>query len=111
MDWILFSHQNDEPIDIQIKKAVEPCLILSGNLSSFDHVYIAGEGMVVVRLCNMGLATALVLLVGSYYIFNMEYPSWAKNVFLFIETMLMVNCNESKKRIAINKFLKELSSI
>lgn len=84
---------------------------MSGSLSCLDPIYIAAEGMVVCRLCNVGLATALALLVGSYYIFNMEYPSWSRNVFLFVETMLMDNCKESKKRVAINKFLKELSSI
>ena len=43
--------------------------------------------MIVCRLCNMGLATALSLLVGSYYIFNMEYLSWSRNIFFYIETV------------------------
>ena len=39
------------------------------------------RGMIVCRLCNMGLTTALSLLVSSYYIFNIEYPFWSRNIF------------------------------
>ena len=38
-------YQNDEPIDVEIAKTVEPRLAMSGNLSSLDPIYIAAEGI------------------------------------------------------------------
>lgn len=79
-----------------------------GSLSSIDPMYVAAEGVVLLRLCNMSLSKALAVLVGAYYVLNMEYPAWARNFFIFLEAILLNNTQEAKKRVAINKFFKEL---
>lgn len=68
-----------------------PTIVTSGKLSNLEPVYIAAKG------------TALSLLVACYYIFNIEYPSWSKN-YLFLETILMDNCTDSRKRVTVTNF-------
>ena len=100
--YFLFLCQNDEPIDTEIKNFVEPQLITLGKLSCLDPVYIgaeAGDGCMVTTTW-----TSLILLVGSYYMF-MEYPSWSKNFFLPVETVLMDICKERKKGMAIENWM------
>lgn len=67
------------------------------------------EGVIIAKLNNVGLATALSLLVGIYYIFNMQYPPSGKNFFLFLEAILMNNTVEARKRVSVNKLLKDLA--
>ena len=52
------------------------------------------------------MANALGLLVSCFYVFNIEYPAFSKN--LFLEAAMMQRTKEAKKRVAINKFLQEL---
>ena len=51
----------------------------------------------------------LILLIGTFYIFNVEYPVKARNIFMFLEAMLLDNSTEAKKSVVIQKFLKELN--
>ena len=53
----------------------------------WPNLYYCRRGMIVCRLCNMGLTTALSLLVSSYYIFNIEYPFWSRNIFWLVELL------------------------
>ena len=52
---------------------------------------------------------SIALLLGCYYIFNMKYPSTYKTFFIFLEAIMLDNGSKAKKRVAINKILKELS--
>ena len=50
---------------------------------------------------------ALGLLLSVYYVFGFDYPAKASNVYFFCE-MLIGIAQDSKKRIAINKFISAL---
>ena len=54
------------------------------------------------------MADALALLVGSYYIFNVEYPNSSRNVFIFLEMAMLEKGGDIRKRVTLNKFLQEL---
>lgn len=58
----------------------------SGELSNIDPLYIAAEGKAITKLSgtSVGLPMALVLLMAVFYIFNIEYPAKAKNIYIYI---------------------------
>ena len=82
----------------------------AGELDEINPLYIVAEGKVVAALSGncMGLPMALIFLIGTYYIFNIEYPAKAKNLFSFLEAVLLENSSETRKRVVVQKFLKEL---
>jgi hypothetical protein len=49
---------------------------------------------------------AMVLLVGTFYILNMEYTPGIWNVYAFLEATLLSRPQEARKRISVQKFLK-----
>ena len=74
-----------------------------------DLVYIAAEAVDgCLTTIQHGLHCFCWLVATCNYIFNMEYPSWSRNFFLFVETVLMDICKELKKRMFIDNFSKEL---
>ena len=101
--------QDDEPIDAEIEKSVAPRIVCVGRLANLNPVYIVAEGMIVCQLCNLSMGMSIALLLGCYYIFNMKYPSTSKNVFIFLEAIMLDNGSKAKKIVAINTFFKEFS--
>ena len=57
--------------------------------------------------CLHGLSVGLVLLIGIFYVFNVEYPAKAKGVFIFLKALLLENDTEAKKRVTVQKTMKE----
>ena len=49
---------------------------------------------------------ALALLIGLFYILNIEYPSGTRNAYAFLEAQLF-DKSEAQKRISVQKLLKE----
>ena len=105
---IFYSFQPEEDIDDEIRKTTAPRLIGSGGLATIKPLYLVAEGVIIAKLNNVCLATALSILVGVYYIFK-DYQSGRKNFFIFLEAALMDKTSEAKKRVAINKLFKDLS--
>ena len=101
--------QDDESIDADIQKSVAPRIVSVRRLADLNPIYIVAEGMFVCQLCNLSMGMSIALLLGCYYIFNMKYPSTSKNIFIFLEAIMLNNGSKAKKRVAINKFFKELS--
>ena len=99
---ILFLCQIHEPIDTKIKNVVEPqrlIIYLGEALMPGSCIYCCrGWGWL---FDNYTTWTSLFLLVGSCYIFNMVYPSRSRNVFLFVETVLMEICKEPKRELSL----------
>lgn len=109
INWC-FAFQDDECIDEAIMKSVTPRLVGAGELDNITPLYIVAEGKIMAKLSGIsaGLPMPLILLMGTYYIFNVVYPAKAKNLFLFLEAVLLQNTAEAKKRVAVQRFLKEL---
>lgn len=102
--------KENESIDKSIQESVFPRLVVSGNLADIDPLYIAAEGRVIVKLggLNIGMPMALALLMGTFYIFNIEYPTKARNTYVFLEATFLENKKKAKKRVVIQKLPKEL---
>ena len=97
-----------ESIDAQIANSLAPKLVEAGDVGDINPLYIVGEGKIISKLNTVTTIQALVILVGCYYMLNIEYHSSTRNVFLFLEVVLMDRSSEAKKRVAVNKFLHEL---
>lgn len=69
---------------------------------------IVGEGKIIAKLKSGGMSEAVALLLGVYYIFNMEYPPTARSVFAFLECILLDHPELAKKRVLVQKFIKDL---
>ena len=85
-----------------------PKLVGAGDVDDITPLYIVEEGKIISKLNTVTTIQALVILVGSYYMLNIEYPSSTRNVFLFLEVALMDRSSEANKIVAVNKFLQEL---
>ena len=48
------------------------------------------------------------VLMGTFYIFNIECPTKARNTYVFLEATFLENKKKAKKRVVIQKLLKEL---
>ena len=109
--WLFFLgfFQDDEPIHAEIEKSVAPRIVCVGRLANFNPVYIVAKGMIVCKLCNLSMGMSIALLLGCYYIFNMKYPSTSKNIFIFLEEIMLDNGSKAKKRVAINNCFEKLS--
>lgn len=101
--------KENESIDDIISKCSAPKLIGAGDWSEVTPLYIVAEGEVILKLSNTATAQALVILIAVYYVYNMEYPSPMKNIFLFLEAALMDQLTEARKRVSVNKFLQALN--
>lgn len=103
--------QDDESIDAEIAKTTYPRLIASGDLAQVDPLFIAVEGQRFLDLSSIThgqIPMAVVLLVGTFYVFNMEYTPGVSNVYAFLEAILLSRPQEAKKRISVQKLIKEL---
>ena len=72
---------------------------------------IAVEGIEVISLGSVNLASVLGLFVACYYVFNTMYmyPTKCGNVFLFCEATLLDRQQEARKKVGVNKFISALS--
>ena len=71
-------------------------------------LYIVAEGKIVANFNGIraSLPIALILLMGLYYIFRVEFQLGPK-IFIFLEAVLQ-NIAEARKRVAVQKFLEKL---
>ncbi|XP_028417217.1 uncharacterized protein LOC114543832 [Dendronephthya gigantea] len=100
---------DDESIDKVIESVVAPKLIGSGQYGSITPLYLVAEGEVIIKFPNTGLINALVVLLAAYYAFNIKYPNKGRNLFSFIEATLLGNFEDAKKRVSINRLLKDMA--
>ena len=86
-----------------------PELIASGDMAVLSCLYVAAEGKIVSKLSpKMQPSQALAILMACYYVYNIEYPASHRNVYYFLEAVIMDRPSEAKKRVGINKFMLEL---
>ena len=57
---------------------------------------------------NVKLSFAVIVLLGAYYVFNINYQVNFKNFFFFLETILLEK-KERRGKVTIAKFLHQLS--
>ena len=80
-----------------------------GEIGNITPFYLVAERKVVLKFHDMESSKALAILMASYYIFNMEYPSNMRNVYLMLGATIMGRTAEARKGVVVNKFLQELN--
>ena len=83
-----------------------------GSSIRISKAFLCAEGG---RLLDFGntasIDTALMTRHASYYVFNASYQSKWKDVFIFIDAVILGVKNSASKRISIQKFISALHSI
>ncbi|CAB4022432.1 Hypothetical predicted protein [Paramuricea clavata] len=103
---------DNELIDDAIGNSVSPMLVGAGEYGSITPLYLAAEGETITEIPNTNLINGLVILIALYYAFNISYPTTkGRNFFAFIEATLLDNSEDAKKRVSINKILKEMDDM
>ena len=83
-----------------------PRLIASGELGDLDPFLIAAERKVVVKLGKTSNPMAVALLLEIFYVFNIEYIPGVRNLFAFLEHIMLGLSDTPQKRISV-QFLYE----
>ena len=58
----------------------------------------------------MDVPLAIALLVGVFYIFNIEYTPGVRGVFAFLEGIMLSRTQLAKTRIAVQKLIKDVGA-
>ena len=81
------SKDEDSILDDLISSTKSPRLLSTGDLTDIDELCLAAEGMVICKFRQANILNTVVTLLGSYYVFNMEFAKSAggveKALFLF----------------------------
>ena len=67
---------------------IQPAVIIADKLYEDSVMYVAAEGRIICNITSMKIAVALVTLMATYYIYNVEHYV-GKNVFYFLALALM----------------------
>ena len=89
-------------IDEAIQTTRFPRIIVSGDLSSLDSLVVSKLS------ASVTVPLAVSLLLGVFYILNMEYTPGVRNIYAFLRSILLNKPEQEKRRITVQKLLKEL---
>ena len=90
-----------------MESSVAPMLVAGVTYGSITPLYVAAKGSMLV-LTNTNLVNGLVCLIAAYYVFNIQYPNKGKNIFAFLEAVLLRNVAEARERVSVDKFMQQL---
>ena len=86
----------------EVEVTTAPRLISTGG--SFDDIQslmLAAEGMAVCKFKKCDIVNAILSLIGSYCVFNADYPKspgdQSKNTYLFLEKILLSNFTKQNR--------------
>lgn len=108
-DKIVKICSDDESIDDEVLKTTFPRIVACGTLHELEPFYLVAESKVLLKFQkNVKLSFAVIVLLGAYYVFNINYQVNFKNFFFFLETILLEK-KEHRGKVTIAKFLHQLS--
>lgn len=101
-----FKFQNGKSVTEFLKKppSTSPYLIICRRGNGWQTFLACGGNSI---LETSTISTGVAALIGSYYLFNFEYPSEAKGAFLFLQEYLLndfVNQRHSKYAAALVRY-------
>ncbi|CAB3989757.1 Hypothetical predicted protein [Paramuricea clavata] len=77
-----------ESLDKVIETQIQPAIVMAGDLYQADVMYVVAEGAILVDIKSRKIVDALVALLATYYMYNVEQKV-GKNVFCFLDMVLM----------------------
>ena len=82
-----FSQTSSDPESVAKEMtAMQPALLVVGSLLLVEAVYVIAEQTVV---CHVSVDTAVVCLLASYFVFNIQYPAGLNNIYTILEVILL----------------------
>ena len=75
-------------LDQTIVKQVQPCIVVVDDLYDSEIMYVVAEGTILCDVTTKKISDALVALLATYYIYNVE-QSDGKNVYCFFDMVLL----------------------
>lgn len=85
---IPFIFQRESPIDEEITHYIQPQVVAVGELFDMDNLYIVCEGKILCVIPHKRITDAILALLASFYVFNMEYKE-GRNILSFLEKALL----------------------
>ena len=70
------------------EKQIQPCILLENSLYESNLMYVVAEGSLVCEIRSRKIADALVILLATYYMYNLD-QNVGKNVYCFLDMALM----------------------
>ena len=83
-----------------------PCVLIRGSMSDPKDAFLVIEKSIICKITNCKWIP--LLLLASYYIFNIHYPTGLVNFYTFMECIIL-QFKPSKDRTRINNLLIQLS--
>lgn len=76
---------SDQDEDLNSAEKSPPHIVVTVGNNSLEHVYIIGDGWTIP--CGEGddVCDAIILLLGTYYIFDLEYPRIYSQILGFLQ--------------------------
>lgn len=87
---------------------MEPTIVIKGSLTSIKDAYVLVQKQVVCRIPKM--KEAVLILLASFYVFNMNYTKGFSNLFMFLECYIMGRAIPSDKT-KVHNFLAQLAHV
>ncbi|XP_031556514.1 uncharacterized protein LOC116293253 [Actinia tenebrosa] len=107
-DQVFTVLERENPIDEEIRRYVQLQVVAVGELFDMDNLYIVCEGMILCVIPHKRIIDAILALLASFYIFNMEYKE-GSNILSFLEQALL-GISRGKPRITVSAFFNSLTS-
>ena len=79
-------------------------------MGEFSQFLIAADCKVLVKLVNVDIPMAIAILVGVFYVFNIEYTPGVRRLFAFLEAIILGQHQLAKTRIAVQKLVKSVDA-
>jgi hypothetical protein len=101
--------QDQQSVDEKIKSIIQPVIIITDDLYNSVIMYVVAEGMVLCNITTNKIAGTLVVLICSYYLYNMDYKV-RRNIYTFLEMTLM-DIASGKSPVSVNTLISILSNL
>jgi hypothetical protein len=75
-------------LDKVIETQIQPAIVMASDLYQADVMYVVAEGAILVDIKSRKIADALVALLATYYMYNVEQKVGG-NVFCFLDMVMM----------------------
>ncbi|XP_046862965.1 uncharacterized protein LOC124456600 [Xenia sp. Carnegie-2017] len=80
--------KNGAFLDEEIRTQIQPCILVVDDIYQSDLIYVVAEGIVLCHVTTKKIGDALVALLATYYIYNIQYID-GKNVYSFLDMALL----------------------
>ena len=92
-------------------KMVEFRIVCTGTIDDINQIFIAGGDDAIVECPTTELLDSLILLVASYYVFDVSYPVCYKGLLGFLQDVGLCHVDDIYRGAKYSAFLAELRKV